>query len=86
MTTFAPGWYPDPSAPGQQRYWNGTAWAEATAPLAAPAPIPSPPKPVFVSGLTEGQRLKWKIILWCSLGMAWPWYWWKVRMSRRRIG
>jgi hypothetical protein len=29
------GWYPDPQAPGQQRYWDGTAWtATAQAPVA----------------------------------------------------
>ena len=27
------GWYPDPAgAPGQARYWNGTAWADPPAP------------------------------------------------------
>lgn len=31
------GWYPDPQNPGQQRYWDGSAWA-ATAPAAPPAP------------------------------------------------
>lgn len=31
------GWYPDPLAPGQQRYWDGSAWtASAPAPAAAP--------------------------------------------------
>lgn len=24
------GWYPDPSAPGRQRYWDGDAWTEYT--------------------------------------------------------
>lgn len=27
------GWYPDPTAPGQRRWWNGTAWSGQTAPL-----------------------------------------------------
>ena len=31
------GWYPDPQNPGQQRYWDGSAWG-ATAPAAPPAP------------------------------------------------
>jgi hypothetical protein len=26
------GWYPDPSAPGTQRYWDGAAWTDHTAP------------------------------------------------------
>jgi len=31
------GWYPDPQNPGQQRYWDGAAWSEATQVGAAPA-------------------------------------------------
>lgn len=27
----AAGWYPDPRAPGVQRYWNGQAWTESVA-------------------------------------------------------
>lgn len=26
------GWYPDPTQPGQQRYWDGAQWTEHTAP------------------------------------------------------
>lgn len=32
----APGWYPDPSQPQTQRYWDGSDWTEQRAP-AAPA-------------------------------------------------
>jgi hypothetical protein len=28
----APGWYPDPSDPGQQRWWDGSQWTEQTMP------------------------------------------------------
>lgn len=35
------GWYPDPQNPGQQRYWDGSAWA-AAAPAAPPAPGVAP--------------------------------------------
>jgi hypothetical protein len=34
----APGWYPDDSVPGQQRYWDGAAWTSHTAPVDAPPP------------------------------------------------
>ncbi|THA67545.1 DUF2510 domain-containing protein [Streptomyces sp. A0958] len=36
-----PGWYADASAPGSERWWDGTAWTahtRALAPAAAPAP------------------------------------------------
>lgn len=38
------GWYPDPENPGQQRYWDGSAWAAPGAPPTAPpvAPINAP--------------------------------------------
>lgn len=37
-----PGFYPDPENPGQQRYWDGTAWSATTSagtPPQAQAPI-----------------------------------------------
>ncbi len=43
MTTAAPpGWYPDPQRPGQQRWWDGSAWTEHLAPIAQHATA-SPP-------------------------------------------
>ena len=36
------GWYPDPQNPGQQRYWDGSAWAAAAAPPAPTAPVSAP--------------------------------------------
>ncbi|MBV9871436.1 MAG: DUF2510 domain-containing protein [Frankiaceae bacterium] len=29
-TAPPPGWYPDPSIPGSQRYWDGTKWTDQT--------------------------------------------------------
>ena len=40
------GWYPDPQNPGQQRYWDGAAWSEATQPGAAAAPAAGYGQPV----------------------------------------
>jgi Protein of unknown function (DUF2510) len=45
----APGWYPDPQQPGSQRYWDGSAWTDQRAPLAA-APLP----PVVVAKKGNG--------------------------------
>ena len=35
------GWYPDPQNPGQQRYWDGTTWSDATQAAAGGAPAPA---------------------------------------------
>ncbi len=38
----SPGWYPDPNAPGGQRWWDGSQWTSHV--QAAPtAPVPSGP-------------------------------------------
>lgn len=38
VTESAPaGWYPDPKNPGQQRYWDGSAWTSNFAPGSAAA-------------------------------------------------
>ncbi|MFJ9541462.1 DUF2510 domain-containing protein [Streptomyces sp. NPDC101225] len=37
-----PGWYPDPSAPHQQRWWDGTAWTEHRSPDTVPVRQPAP--------------------------------------------
>ena len=52
-STTAPGWYPDPTAPETQRYWDGHGWTTATSggtpqthlasgqpPVATPVPPP----------------------------------------------
>ncbi len=47
----APGWYPDPQSPGQQRYWDGAAWT-ASAP-AAPA-VPQAAGPITSTNAVIG--------------------------------
>lgn len=44
MSNPMPAWYPDPSTPGQQRYWDGTQWTEHVAPMVPSAYAP-PPNP-----------------------------------------
>ncbi len=43
-------WYPDPSAPGVLRYWDGQAWTEHTAP--DPAAAATDPAPTSQEGAT----------------------------------
>jgi len=45
----APGWYPDPQNPMQQRHWNGAGWGEETRP-ATPSSNTVPPAPLYVPG------------------------------------
>jgi len=41
MTNAPAGWYPDASAPGRQRWWDGTAWSDTYAPgVASPGGAP----------------------------------------------
>ncbi|WP_406859840.1 DUF2510 domain-containing protein [Streptomyces sp. HUAS MG47] len=45
------GWYPDPGAPGTERWFDGSAWSGHTRPVGggqAPAPYPSHPGPAAV--------------------------------------
>lgn len=58
------GWYPDPTVPGQQRYWDGTGWTEHTAPgpgSARPvggerAPAPTPAAHDGATAVPSGDR------------------------------
>lgn len=63
----APGWYPDTTRPGTQRYWDGGAWTGHTAPLPATAPVVPPPVPrprLRADGTVKGPSL------WSSLAVA----------------
>ena len=64
--TSAPGWYPDPSAPGQQRYWDGAQWTEQVAPGAAPQqPPPTTAQPYYSAArtpMTPEQARQWAML------------------------
>lgn len=62
-----PGWYPDTTRPGTQRYWDGVAWTGHTAPLPTAAPVVPPPvaRPrLRADGTVKGPSL------WSSLAVA----------------
>lgn len=54
---YAPGWYPDASAPGSERYYDGTAWTDAVRASSPPAisrpeaPAHGPKKQQNVAGV-----------------------------------
>ena len=47
-----PGWYPDPSGGGGQRYWDGRNWT-AIAPPGSPAGVPVAAK----AGMSKGKKI-----------------------------
>ena len=43
MTSAPPGWYPDASQPGLERWWDGGAWSEVTRPAPGAEQASQPP-------------------------------------------
>ncbi len=43
----APGWYPDPTQPGLERWWGGDAWGQETRAVES---LPAPPPPAVLAG------------------------------------
>jgi uncharacterized RDD family membrane protein YckC len=41
MTSAPPGWYPDASQPGNERWWDGGQWSHVTRPAAASQQAPT---------------------------------------------
>jgi len=62
-----PGWYADPTNPGQQRYWTGEAWA-------APGPPPPPYAQGFPAYVVPRQTTNGFAIASMILGIIWI-YW-----------
>jgi Host cell surface-exposed lipoprotein/Protein of unknown function (DUF2510) len=54
MMQPAPGWYPDPSDPSRQRYFDGKVWTENYAPFGPPPQaIGQPARP----GMSRGKKI-----------------------------
>src|SRR3954471_22022255 len=44
MTSAPPGWYPDASQPGNERWWDGGQWSHVTRPAAGGQQAPTQPE------------------------------------------
>ena len=51
----APGWYPDPSNPTRQRYFDGRMWTENYAPASQPTPVVG--QPPNRGGMGKGAKI-----------------------------
>lgn len=66
-TSAAPGWYPDGT--GAQRWWNGSAWSEHTAP-ASPATAQPMQRPALPAGARIDDVWVWIVSLSYLLGVV----------------
>ena len=57
MTQPRAGWYPDPSDPSRQRYFDGRAWTENYASFGAPPVGNHQPGPPAKSGMSTGLKV-----------------------------
>jgi hypothetical protein len=69
MTQPRAGWYPDPSDPSRQRYFDGQAWSENYAPFGATKPgVGQPAKPGMSRGVKIGLGVGAALLALIALG------------------
>ncbi|WNO75595.1 DUF2510 domain-containing protein [Streptomyces sp. AM8-1-1] len=71
MTTPA-GWYPDPSVPGTERWWDGTAWTAHTRAVQAQAPAAGfgPPTVPMAQTGGPGGKPKGRLVAFAVAGVV----------------
>lgn len=69
--TMQPGWYPDPSGAGAQRFWDGQQWIAAAGFMAVPVLVSTPAPRSFVD---RHPKMVGFGILWVAC-MAMHWWW-----------
>lgn len=57
MTNAAPGWYPDPSNPAMEHWWDGASYTASRARFAAQPPAPYPPARAYAGPVSPKSRL-----------------------------
>lgn len=66
-----PGWYPDPSQPGMQRWWDGSAWGEQM----QPDPAASMPPAYAYPGQAGGYQASAGYPQGMGAANIDPWFW-----------
>jgi hypothetical protein len=74
MTPATPGWYLDPHAQGQFRYFDGVNWTSHTSPVRGPHPVWDHAPTKVIEGPNHALHFILTLFtFWCFGGWAWVW-------------